>query len=60
MNVFLIAALASVVGVGSVHAAEEPVVIGDVVMPTAESSAAFKKVEKKIGKWEGANKDGFK
>jgi len=53
MKVLLIAALASVIGVGSVYAEEEPVVIGDVVMPTVESSAAFQKVEKKVGKWEG-------
>jgi len=47
MKVLLIAALASVIGVGSVYAEVAPVVIGDVVMPTVESSAAFQKVEKK-------------
>ena len=48
MKALLIAALASVIGVGSVYAEEEPVVIGDVVMPTVESSAAFQKVEKRL------------
>ena len=53
MKVFLITVLVSVLGAGSIHAAEEPVVIGDVVMPSVESSAAFQKVEEKVGKWEG-------
>ena len=34
-------------------AADEPVVIGEVTMPAVENSAAFKRVEKKLGKWEG-------
>ena len=34
-------------------AADEPVVIGELTMPAVESSAAFKQVEKKLGKWEG-------
>ena len=37
----------------SVHATDEPVVIGEVTMPAVENSAAFKQVEKKLGKWEG-------
>jgi len=39
----------------AVHAfaADESVVIGDVTMPAVENSAAFKQVEKKLGKWEG-------
>ena len=53
MRVVLIAALASLLVVFSLNAAEEPVVIGDVVMPAAESSAAFQMVQKKVGKWEG-------
>ena len=53
MKVAFITALASLLGVFSVNAAEEPVVIGDVVMPAVESSAAFQKVQKKVGKWEG-------
>ena len=53
MKVFLISALLSLIGVVSVSAAEEPVVIGDVVMPAVESSAAFQKVQNKVGKWKG-------
>ena len=53
MKVAFITALASLLWVFSVNAAEEPVVIGDVVMPAVESSAAFQKVQKKVGKWEG-------
>ena len=53
MKVVLSAALASLLAVFSVNAAEEPVVIGDVVMPAVESSAAFQNVQKKVGKWEG-------
>ena len=53
MKVALIPMLASLLGVSSLNAAEEPVVIGDVVMPAVESSAAFQKVQKKVGKWEG-------
>ena len=34
-------------------AADEPVAIGEVTMPAVENSAAFKQVEKKLGKWEG-------
>ena len=42
-----------------VQATDEPVVIGDVTMPTVESSAAFKQVEKKLGKWEGKMTQGL-
>ena len=48
MKVVLSIALASLLGVFSVNAAEEPVVIGDVVMPAVESSAAFQKVQKRL------------
>ena len=41
MKVVLSAVLASLLWVLSVNAAEEAVVIGDVVMPAVESSAAF-------------------
>ena len=34
-------------------AADAPVVIGELTMPAVENSAAFKQVEKKLGKWEG-------
>ena len=53
MKVALIVMLTSLLGVLSVNAAEEPVVIGDVVMPAVERSAAFQNVQKKVGKWEG-------
>ena len=45
--------MAGVLVASSVHAADEPVVIGEVTMPAVESSVAFKQVEKKLGKWEG-------
>ena len=34
-------------------AADDPVVIGNVVMPDIQSSAAFEQIKKKLGKWEG-------
>jgi hypothetical protein len=34
-------------------AAEDPVVIGNVIMPEVQSSAAFEQIKKKLGKWEG-------
>ena len=43
----------------SAHAADEPVVIGDVAMPLVQSSAAFQQVEKKLGKWEGKMTQGL-
>ena len=43
----------------SAYAADEPVVIGEVTMPAVESSAAFKQVEKKLGKWEGKMTQGL-
>ena len=43
----------------SAHAADEPVVIGEVTMPAVENSAAFKQVEKKLGKWEGKMTQGL-
>ena len=45
--------MAGVMAALSAHAADEPVVIGEVTMPAVQSSAAFKQVEKKLGKWEG-------
>ena len=45
--------MAGVLMAVSAHAADEPVVIGEVTMPAVENSAAFKQVEKKLGKWEG-------
>ena len=43
----------------SVHAADEPVVIGEVTMPAVENSVAFEQVEKKLGKWEGKMTQGL-
>ena len=43
----------------SAHAADEPVVIGEVTMPAVQSSAAFKQVQKKLGKWEGKMTQGL-
>ena len=43
----------------SAHAADEPVVIGEVTMPAVQSSAAFKQVKKKLGKWEGKMTQGL-
>jgi len=45
--------MAGIMAAVSAHAADEPVVIGDVTMPAVQSSAAFQQVEKKLGKWEG-------
>ena len=43
----------------SAHAADEPLVIGEVTMPAVQSSAAFKQVQKKLGKWEGKMTQGL-
>ena len=43
----------------SAYAADEPVVIGEMTMPAVESSAAFKQVEKKLGKWGGKMTQGL-
>ena len=43
----------------SAHAADEPVVIGEVTMPAVQSSAAFGQVKKKLGKWEGKMTQGL-
>ena len=43
----------------SAHAADEPVVIGEVTMPAVQSSAAFKQVKKQLGKWEGKMTQGL-
>ena len=51
--------MAGVLTAVSAQAANEPVVIGEVTMPAVESSAAFKQVEKKLGKWEGRMTQGL-
>lgn len=43
----------------SVNAADAPVVIGDVAMPTIESSEAFEQVKKRLGRWEGTQTQGL-
>ncbi len=45
--------IAGVLAAVPAYASDEPVVIGEVTMPTVENSTAFKQVEKKLGKWEG-------
>ena len=43
----------------SAHASDEPVVIGEITMPAVQGSAAFKQVQKKLGKWEGKMTQGL-
>ena len=59
MKKFYLGLMAGVLTAVSAHAADEPVVIGEVTMPAVESSAAFKQVEKKLGKWEGRMTQGL-
>ena len=59
MKRFYVGLMAGVLTAVSAHAADEPVVIGEVTMPAVESSAAFKQVEKKLGKWEGRMTQGL-
>ena len=59
MKKFYVGLMAGVMVAASAHAADEPVVIGDVTMPAVESSAAFQQVEKKLGKWEGKMTQGL-
>ena len=51
--------ISGVMAVLSAHAADEPVVIGEVTMPAVQSSAAFQQVKKKLGKWEGKMTQGL-
>ena len=53
MKKLYVSLIPGVLVAASVHAADEPVVIGEVTMPAVESSTAFMQVEKKLGKWEG-------
>ena len=59
MKKLYISLMAGVMVAVSAHAADEPVVIGEVAMPAVENSAAFKQVEKKLGKWEGKMTQGL-
>ena len=59
MKKFYVGLMAGVLTAVSANAADEPVVIGEVTMPAVESSAAFKQVEKKLGKWEGRMTQGL-
>ena len=59
MKKFYVGLMAGVLTAISAHAANEPVVIGEVTMPAVESSAAFKQVAKKLGKWEGRMTQGL-
>ena len=53
MKKLYVGLVAGVMAAVPAFAADEPVVIGEVTMPAVENSAAFKQVEKKLGKWEG-------
>ena len=46
MRKLYVSLMAGVMLAVSAHAADEPVVIGEVTMPAVENSAAFKQVEK--------------
>ena len=59
MKKFYVGLMVGVLTAVSAQAANEPVVIGEVTMPAVESSAAFKQVEKKLGKWEGRMTQGL-
>ena len=59
MKKFYVGLMAGVLTAVSAQAANEPVVIGEVTMPAVESSAAFKQVQKKLGKWEGRMTQGL-
>ena len=59
MKKFYMSLMAGVMLAVSAHAADESVVIGEVTMPAVENSAAFKQVEKKLGKWEGEMTQGL-
>ena len=59
MKKLYVGLMAGVMVAVSTHAADEPVVIGEVTMPAVENSAAFEQVEKKLGKWEGKMTQGL-
>ena len=59
MKKLYVSLMAGVLVAASAYAADEPVVIGEMTMPAVESSAAFKQVEKKLGKWEGKMTQGL-
>ncbi len=59
MMKFYVGLIAGVMAALSAHAADEPVVIGEVTMPAVQSSAAFQQVKKKLGKWEGKMTQGL-
>ena len=59
MKVMIVAGLSMLLGAVCVQASEENVVIGDIEMPTIDSSMAIKQVEKKVGKWEGKMTQGL-
>ncbi len=59
MKKLYVGLMAGVMVAVSTHAADEPVVIGEVTMPAVENSAAFTQVEKKLGKWEGKMTQGL-
>ena len=59
MKKLYVSLMAGLMAALSAYAADEPVVIGEVTMPALQSSAAFKQVQKKLGKWEGKMTQGL-
>ena len=59
MTKLYVGLMAVVLATMSAHAADEPIVIGDITMPAVQGSTAFQQVEKKLGKWEGKMTQGL-
>ena len=59
MTKLYVGLMAVVLATMSAHAADEPIVIGDITMPAVQSSTAFQQVQKKLGKWEGKMTQGL-
>ena len=59
MTKLYVSLMAVVLATMSAHAADEPIVIGDITMPAVQSSTAFQQVQKKLGKWEGKMTQGL-
>ena len=59
MTKLYVGLMAVVLATVSAHAADEPVVIGDITMPAVQGSTTFQQVEKKLGKWEGKMTQGL-
>ena len=59
MTKLYVSLMSVVLATMSAHAADEPIVIGDITMPAVQSSTAFQQVQKKLGKWEGKMTQGL-